>query len=99
MTYILSDGNASEKYEDWEELCLAAENWYDYMDTNGLGFEFPRIDLVYIKEGDIDELNSSIRAWEEKIAQAAGHKPFAGHGNYFVSADSEMGLSLEVREE
>lgn len=31
----ISDGNATEIYEDWGELISAAENWYNYMLEDG----------------------------------------------------------------
>jgi len=96
----ISDGNATEIYEDWIELCGVAEEWYSYIEENEWpeNVEFPEAYFGDVKEGDIETLNRFIRTWEEKIAHAAGFKDFAGHGNYLVSAASEMGLSLRVEE-
>lgn len=96
----ISDGNAIEIYEDWIELCGVAGEWYSYIEENEWpeNVEFPEAYFGDVKEGDIETLNRFIRAWEEKIAHAAGFKDFAGHGNYLVSAASEMGLNLSVEE-
>ena len=47
----------------------------------------------------IENLNTSIREWEQRIAQAMGKKDFAGHGTYLVSAADEAGLNLTVTRE
>lgn len=96
----ISEGNATEIYEDWIELCGVAEEWYSYIEENEWPehLVFPKMYFGDIPEGDIETLNRFIRAWEEKIAHAAGFKDFAGHGNYAVSAASEMGLNLTVEE-
>lgn len=96
----ISEGNATEIYEDWIELCGVAEEWYSYIEENEWPehLVFPKMYFGDIPEGDIETLNRFIRAWEEKIAHAAGFKDFAGHGNYLVSAASEMGLNLSVEE-
>ena len=80
-------------------MISAAENWYNYMLEDGTPeVIFYMAYFSEIPEGDVETLNSAIRAWEEKIAHAAGFKDFAGHGNYLVSAASEMGLNLTVEE-
>jgi len=96
----ISDGNTTEIYEDWGELISAAENWYNYMLEDGTPEVIYYMAYYFseIPEGDVETLNSAIRAWEEKIAHAAGFKDFYGHGNYTVSAASEMGLNLTVEE-
>ena len=96
----ISDGNATEIYEDWIELCGVAEEWYSYIEENEWPehLVFPKMYFGDIPEGDIETLNRFIRTWEEKIALAEGFKDFAGHGGYAVSAASEMGLNLSVEE-
>lgn len=103
--WVISDGNAVETYDDWDELINTIKEWYYYLleETAIEDEEFADAilsrDFENIPEGGIEALNSAIRAWEERIAQAAGYKEFAGHGNYAVSAASEMGLNLTVRED
>ena len=46
---------------------------------------------------DCDDLNRLIDEWEGRIAEACGKKAFHGHGNYSVSAASEMGLNLSAK--
>ena len=100
----ISDGNATEIYEDWDDVCYAAEQWYYYLPEEIFPCgrmkdeDIPSVDFSEIPESHVETLNEAIRAWEEKIAHAAGFKDFYGHGNYAVSAASEMGLNLTVEE-
>jgi len=99
--WIVSDGNATETYKNWDLLRRAAEDWYYWLPERVKELtdeNMPIADFSEIPEGDIDSLNSSIKLWEERIAEAAGYTTFAGHGNYSVSAASNMGLNLTVRE-
>lgn len=92
--YELTDGLTTEYFSSLEEAASAAEEWYDYLVDDGKIDSVPFYDL---DSSDIHELNLTIRIWEEKIAEAMGHKPVAGHGNYYVSPASEAGFSLQVR--
>ena len=98
--WIISDGNAAEEYDNWNEILYAAEGWYLYLPErfDGVADAVLARDFDNIPEGDTEAFNSAIRSWEERIAQAAGYKDFTGHGNYSVSAASEMGLNLSVEE-
>jgi hypothetical protein len=105
MKWIISDGNALETYKDWNLLLRSAEEWYLYLseesaiDDDGMDIAISDRDFSEIPEGDVVSLNDAIRSWEEKIAEAAGYTTFSGHGSYSVSAASNMGLNLTVREE
>lgn len=95
-TYTVTDGNA---YESADSLTAAAElvaEWYDHMTED---YEIPAFNSDAEEIKDIDHLHRLIRTWENAIAEANGHKAFHGHGNYSVSAASEMGLQLRVRED
>ncbi|MCK9458793.1 MAG: hypothetical protein M0R80_04075 [Proteobacteria bacterium] len=102
--WIISDGNAAETHEDWELLLRTAEEWYMYLseesaiDDDGMDIAVYARNFDDIIEGDLDSLNSAIKLWEERIAEAAGYTTFTGTGNYSVSAASRMGLNLTVRE-
>jgi hypothetical protein len=104
MKWVISDGNALETYEDWDLLLRTAEEWYLYLleesaiDDDGMDIAVYARNFEDIPEGDIESLNNAIRFWEERIAEAAGYTTFYGHGNYSVSAASNMGLNLTVRE-
>jgi hypothetical protein len=94
MMYKISDGNATEHPQSWPSLITTAENWHDYMlDTWPEDLEFPTADFSDVPEGDLLALQAAIDAHLETLAEAMGHKPWAGHGNYCVS-----GLRLEVEE-
>jgi len=101
--WTISDGNALETYEDWDLLLRSAEEWYLYLSEesaitdDGIDIAISDRDFSDISEGNIESLNNAIRFWEEKIAEAAGYTTFSGHGNYSVSAASNMGLNLTVR--
>lgn len=92
-SYRISDGNATEYSASLEDAESIVEDWYDYLANDGKLDSVPSPDL---DSSSLDALNASIGRWEEQIAEACGRKAFAGHGNYYVSAASEMGLRLNV---
>jgi hypothetical protein len=92
VRYVIADGNASETADTFAELLGIARGWYDYMDY------IPRFPQNVNPE-NIDELQDAINDWQDKIANANGHKDFHGLGNYSVSAADRMGLNLTVKTE
>jgi len=95
--YEIRDNVTSETAETWDELVRKAENWMDHiMDGWPPEKEFPTADYSDISEGDIKALQTAIDAFLETLAEGLGHKSWAGHGTYYVSAASEAGLRLEV---
>lgn len=74
MTYIISDGNASEKTNDWDEVIRITESWYEYIAEKpdyywqGKEAEIPDNPDYEADEGDIDALNMQIQAYEGKLA-------------------------------
>ena len=93
-SYKISDGNATETASTLHEAASIAEDWYDYMVDEG---RIPDACNPDLDDSSLDALNKSIRAWENRIAEACGKKSWAGHGNYYVSAGDSMGLNLSVR--
>jgi hypothetical protein len=97
--YTVSDGNATEKYDDWDDTVSAVESWYDYMDDDD-HYKFeggrPPFNPRRLEPGDVDSLNEAIREWENEIAESLDYESFHGHGNYSVSPASAMGLNLTV---
>jgi len=102
MTYTLNDGNTYNTYNTLADACSAAEDWYDYMLENDNVSDELREAIQGADFGGCETvagLNAAIGEWEQRIATAAGHKDFYGHGTYSVSAALEMGLDLVCREE
>lgn len=100
--YIVSDGNSIEKVKEWSELVDIIIEWYEFLGEDGtfescMDVPEPDGEIYDLEEGDVDGMNRIITAWENEIAEAAGHEEFHGHGSYHVSAASEMGLNLTVR--
>lgn len=96
-SYYLSDGNANQTAETLADAVRIAADWYDFLLDGDYELDtVPSMD----KDGitDIHSLNRAIGRWENAIAEACGKKAFHGHGNYSVSAASEMGLNLVARE-
>ena len=91
----ITDGNAIERADDLAEAESIVEDWYDFLTDEKLD-EVPAANL---DASSIENLNTSIREWEQRIAQAMGKKDFAGHGTYLVSAADEAGLNLTVTRE
>lgn len=100
MTYIISDGNARETASTLDAAIGIVEDWYDFMgdDERYEDVEVPTFPALASEINSVSELNAAIGEWERAIAEACGHKAFHGHGNYSVSAASEMGLRLRVEE-
>lgn len=101
-TYQLSDGLATEAYDTLAEACSAAEGWYGYMLDQADDISEAQREAIYGADfagcADVSALNLAIGEWEGRIAEAAGHKNFYGHGRYHVSAADQMGLRLECSE-
>lgn len=95
--YRITDGNATEYAADLSEAESIIEDWYDYLVDDGKLDEIPSPGL---DASDLSALSQSVRAWENRIAEAMGEQDFAGHGNYFVAAADRAGLNLriEIRE-
>lgn len=91
--YEISDGNATEYAATLSEASSIAEDWYDFLTEQADLDELPAPNL---NENDLDDLNASIRRWENEIAEAMGKESFSGHGNYHVSAADRAGLNLTV---
>jgi hypothetical protein len=96
VEFILTDDNAIERAATLEEAAAIAEDWYDYLVDEG---RIPDACNPDLDSSDLDSLNESISEWHERIAEAAGKKDFAGHGNYLVTAGDRMGLTLRVTAE
>lgn len=94
-TYRITDGNATETATTLHDAAGIAEDWYDFM----IGDKLESIPSPDLDDNSLDALNKSIRAWENRIAEACGKKSWAGHGNYYVSAGDRMGLNLHVIDE
>ena len=94
-TYKITDGNAIKTAATLAEAADIAAEWYGFLADDGKVETVPDADL---DASTLDSLNTSIGRWEARIAEAAGEKDFAGHGNYHVSAADRMGLRLVVRE-
>lgn len=94
-TYRISDGNATETAATLSDAAGICEDWYDYMVDEGCIPDACNPDL---DDSSLDALNKSIRAWQNRIAEACGNEAWAGHGSYYVSAGDRMGLNLSVRE-
>jgi len=97
IKYLVSDGNAQVYADCIKEAANLVEDWYDYLKDDGR-IESEDFPLANLNSFDVDELNYSIGQWENQIAEQLGHKDFAGHGNYFVSARDSAGLNLCVTE-
>lgn len=74
--YIISDGNAIEKTDDWEEVIRIAETWYEYISDHPESYwegnpdDIPENpDYSDIPEGDVEELVWQIGVFEEKLAR------------------------------
>jgi hypothetical protein len=95
----ITDGNAIETVNDYVEAESVVSEWYDFMadDERYEGVELPSFNPRGKDIEDCDDLNTLISEWEEAIAAACGKKAFHGHGNYSVSAASEMGLHLHAK--
>ena len=94
--YRISDGNAIQTAATLSDAAGICEDWYDYMVDDG---RIPDACCSDLDDSSLKALNTSIRAWENRIAEACGEKSFAGHGSYYVSAGDSMGLNLSVSEE
>ena len=75
VMYIISDGNARERTDDWDEVIRITESWYEYISEYPEGYwegnpeeipDNPEYDVSY---GDIDDLNFKIGEFEEKMAR------------------------------
>ena len=95
MKYKITDGNAIESADTLEQAANICEEWYDHMTADAM----PTVPAPNLVETSLDDLNDSIRDWQNRIAEAKGEKAWYGHGNYHVSAGDSMGLNLRVREE
>ena len=74
MTYVISDGNARETTNDWDEVIRIAESWYEYIaekpDYYWQGEEdIPDNPEYEAEEGDTETLNMQIRAYESLLAR------------------------------
>ena len=87
----------SETAATWDDMMTIVSNWYDYLDEQQ-GLQVPDLDASEVPEGDLEALMDAIHAWEDRIADLAGHSPFQGHGNHHVSASSQMGIGITVEE-
>lgn len=72
--YIISDGNARETTNDWDEAIRIAESWYEYISDAPDQYwesdeEVPDNPEYDAPDGDIEELNWQIRRFEEKLAR------------------------------
>ena len=92
--YEISDGMVTEYASTLEEAAQIAEDWYGFLADDGKVEELPDADL---EPKGLAELQASIDAWQERIAESMGAESWAGHGNYYVSAADRAGLNLAVR--
>jgi hypothetical protein len=94
----ITDGNAVEVVNDYIEAESTVSDWYEFLadDERYEGVEIPSFNPDGRDIEDCDDLNRLISEWENAIAEACGKKAFHGHGNYSVSAASEMGLNLRA---
>lgn len=95
----LTDGNAIKTVNDYIEAEEVVSEWYEFIsdDERYEGIEMPSFNPDGKDICDCDDLNALISEWEEAIAEACGKVAFHGHGNYSVSAASEMGLHLHAK--
>lgn len=91
--YRLSDGSVIEYAATLEEAAGLAEDWYDYLLSDGRIEELP---MPNLEAKNLNELCSSIQSWENEIAEAMGKKSFAGHGSYYVTAAAAAGMNLSI---
>ena len=91
--YEISDGNATEYASTLAEAESTIEDWYDYLVNDGKLNNLPSPELDV---HNLDTLQTSIREWEERIAEVLGSEAWAGHDNYYVSAADRAGLRLRI---
>ena len=95
LTWRISDGNASEETDNWDQVIDYVTNWYNHLvDDERLTPEtLPGCpDEIYdLPEGDTDLMNEYISKWEDMIAVVSGFKDYV-----IISPRSQMGLNLSV---
>ena len=107
LGYKITDGNATENADDFNEAIEIIAEWYEDLDSWADGnYDSDRheaireaIDSVAQPEdGGLDELENYAGSICTAIAEKLGGKAFYGHGNYTVSAASQAGINLTVTE-
>lgn len=95
----LTDGNAIQTVNDYIEAEKVVNEWYDFLtdDKRYEAVEMPTFNPDGRDIEDCSDLNTLICEWEEAIASACNKNAFHGHGNYSVSASSQMGLNLHAK--
>jgi len=103
--YTISDNNAIERADTFDEAVELIADWYADIDQwgDGHGDEVlhasvrQAIDSVAKPTGgDIADLQTYAGQIDHAVAVAMGHKSFDAHGNYHVSACDSAGLCLTV---
>jgi hypothetical protein len=88
--YIISDGNARETTDDWDEVIRITESWYEYIaDTpeaywTGDPEDIPENPEYDAEERDVETLNMQIRAYENLLANIQDE-----HNSYNLTVEVE----------
>jgi len=107
LGYKISDGNATENADNFDEAVEVIVRWYEDLDSwadgNGDADRHEAIreaidSVEQPEDGGLDALNNYAGSICTAIAEKLGGKAFHGHGNYAVSAASQIGMTLNVTE-
>jgi hypothetical protein len=94
MLFGLSDGKTSEAFDSLEKAVAAAQKWYKNRETK-------RVQLPPWNNqiADIFALNTAIKDYEARLAEALGYGDVYGPGNQLIeTAAFQAGLRLHAYE-